>query len=137
MTASRKAALDWLAKGPFAIAAAALQGGMNYVIVLYLAFGDGLAATGEYRTLFSCYSLMALACLLESNKVFIRSIVAQDRASTSAIFWNRVVFAWGAFAIVLAVFSAGLASGRGWLTPPIVAIAFVAADVNPFHLNVA
>ena len=74
MTASpdgRRRLRDWAVRGPFAIGAAALQGGMNYAIILYLSFAHDLAATGAYRTVFSYYGLLSLASMFESNKVYI------------------------------------------------------------------
>lgn len=133
----RAAAMDWLAKGPFAIAAAALQGSMNYVIVLYLTFAANLTATGEYRTLFSYYSLIALACMVESNKVFIKSVVAGDRESTTAIFANKLVFGTGAFVVLTAIWGAGKLLGRQWLPDVLIVIAAISAVIYPFDLYIS
>lgn len=135
---SRRArARDWLARGPFAMAAAALQGSMNYAIVLYLSFGASLAATGAYRTLFSYYSLLALASMFESNKVFLRAAVDGDRDASTAVFANRVVFGFGAFVVVLAAWGLDRAVGGGWVPGVLVAIALISAVVYPFDSYIA
>lgn len=133
----RAAAMDWLAKGPFAIAAAALQGSMNYAIVLYLTFAANLTATGEYRTLFSYYSLIALACMVESNKVFIKSVVAGDRDGTTAIFANKLVFGTGTLVVLSAVWGVGRLLGRHWLPDVLVVIAAISAVIYPFDLYIS
>lgn len=133
----RAVMMDWLARGPFAIAAAALQGSMNYVIVLYLAFGANLAATGAYRTLFSYYSLIALACMMESNKVFIKSVVAEDREGTTAVFANKLVFGMATFVIISGIYAAGQMLGRGWLSGTLVVIAAISAVIYPFDLYIS
>lgn len=133
----RAAVLDWLAKGPFAIAASTLQGGMNYFIVLFLSFGPGLVATGEYRTLFSCYSLFALASMQETNKVFIRSVVSGDAEAATALFANRLLFCFGALAILILVWAGSRLAGFPLLTPTILAVAAVGAIIYPFDLYIA
>ena len=139
MTAARgrrAAVMDWLARGPFAIAASALQGGMNYFIVLFLTFTSSLVATGEYRTLFSFYSLLQLATMLESNKVFIRSVVAEDRAATTAIIVNRIAFGLGTFALMALLWTAGQLAGRPFLPGVVVLIAAITAIISPFDLYI-
>jgi O-antigen/teichoic acid export membrane protein len=126
----RAAMMDWLARGPFAIAASALQGGMNYFIVLFLTFTASLVATGEYRTLFSYYALLQLASMLESNKVFIRAVVAEDRHATTAIIVNRMAFGAATFAVLALLWLAGIVPGV------VVAIAAITAIISPFDLYV-
>ena len=108
----RAALLHFLAKAPFAIAASSLQGAVNYFIVVYLAYGGSLADTGQYRTLFSFYSLLGLASMFETNKVFIRSIIADDHAATTALFANRMLFSGATLLIIAAVY--GVARMAGW-----------------------
>jgi uncharacterized membrane protein YqaE (UPF0057 family) len=133
----RAGLLDWLARGPFAMAAAALQGSMNYAIVLYLSFGASLAATGAYRTLFSCYSLLALASMFESNKVFLRAVVDDDRDASTAVFANRVVFGFAAFGVVLAAWAVDRVLAGGWVPDALVAIALISAFIYPFDSYIA
>jgi hypothetical protein len=130
-----RAARDWLKKGPFAIAASTLQGGMNYAIVLYLSFGASLDATGEYRTLFSVYGLLALTSLLESNKVYIRSVVTEDAPAAGALFVNKLVFSLAGAILVAGGWGIGLAAGwfgeDSWAIP---VVALLTALVYPFDL---
>jgi hypothetical protein len=133
----RAAALDWLARGPFAMGAAALQGSMNYAIVLWLSFSAGLAETGAYRTLFSYYSLLALATMFESNKVFLRAAVDGDREAGTAVFANRLVFGFAAFLVVLAAWGIDRAVGGGCVPGVLVPIALISALVYPFDLYIA
>lgn len=135
--APRATLLGRLARAPFAMAAAALQGAANYAIVLYLSFGAGPAATGEYRTLFSWYGLLALASMFESNKVFLRAAVDGDRAASTAVFANRVVFGSGAFAVVLAAWGVDRAIGGGWAPGVLLAIALISAIAYPFDCYIA
>lgn len=124
----------WLARGPFAIAASTLQGGMNFLIVLFLTYRYGLEDTGEYRMLFSWYSLFALASLLESNKVFIRHIVEEDRDSLTAVFFSRFPFSLGAFLLGAAGWLTG--SLTGWFEIPamLVVVSAISAIAYPFDL---
>lgn len=133
----RSAVLNWLARGPFAIAASALQGGMNYAIVLFLSYGASLTATGEYRTYFSYYSLCALACLVETNKPFIRSIVTGDRAATTALFINRLVFAMGLFVLVLLGWLIGRMTGHPFVPDMLLPIAALSAVGYPFDVYIS
>lgn len=133
----RAAIMRWIARGPFAIAAGALQGGMNYAIVLYLSYGSGLAATGEYRTYFSYYSLCALACLVESNKLFIRSVVTGDADTTTSLFINRLTFAWGMFAVIVLIWGVGRITGNVIIPDMLLPIAALAAVGYPFDLYIA
>lgn len=119
------------------MAAAALQGSMNYAIVLYLSFGASLAATGAYRTLFSYYSLLALATMYESNKVFLRAVVDGDREAGTAVFANRLVFGFAAFVVVLAAWGIDRAVGAGWVPDVLAPIALISAIVYPFDLYIA
>lgn len=137
MRPSRAAVSDWLSKGPFAIAASTLQGGMNYGIVLYLSFGAGLAATGEYRIYFSYYSLFALVSMLEGNKVFIRSIVAGDEEAATAIVATRLAWCVGGFLLLATLWGVGEAVGRPLIPGIVVAIAAVGTVVYPFDLYLA
>lgn len=131
-------ARDWLAKGPYAIAASTLQGGMNYVVVLYLSFGSSLAATGEYRTLFSLYALLALTSMMESNKVYIRSVVTESADAATALFANKLACSvLGAVAV-----AGGWGIGRvaGWIESTDLyfpAIALLSAAIYPFDLYIA
>ncbi|RVT39907.1 lipopolysaccharide biosynthesis protein [Sphingobium algorifonticola] len=133
----RAAILDWLAKGPFAIAASTLQGGVNYFIVLFLSFGAGLAATGEYRTYFSYYSLFALASMMESNKVFIRSVVNDDTAAATGLFANRLLFSVGTVVVLAGIWAVGLLIEQPLLDPMILAIGLVGAVIYPFDFYIA
>ncbi len=134
----RKAiALDWLAKGPFAIIAASLQGGVNYAITLYLSFGVSMAATGEYRTLFSYYMLLALAAMPESNKVFIRSVVEEDRQATTALFINRLICGLVVFLCIAGLWSVGKIWGVALVPDMLMAIAAISAIAYPFDNYIA
>ena len=128
----RAAITDWLARGPFAIAASALQGGMNYFIVLFLSFTASLVATGEYRTYFSCYALLQLATMQESNKVFIRALVAEDRAATTAVILNRIAFGLGVFVLVALAWGIGSVTGHAIVPGYLVVIAGIVAVISPF-----
>lgn len=133
----RKSLLDWLARGPFAIAASALQGGMNYLIVLWLSFGQSLAATGEYRTLFSCYSLVALVMMQESNKVFIRASVSGDKEAGAALFVNKLAFGLVAIVLLLLVWLAGQMTGTPWVAGSILPVVAVGVFVFSFDFYIA
>jgi O-antigen/teichoic acid export membrane protein len=127
----RAALLHFLAKAPFAIAASSLQGAVNYFIVVYLAYGGSLAATGEYRTLFSFYSLLGLASMFETNKVFIRSIIADDHAATTALFANRVLFSVSSFLLVGAAYLVARLIGWDGMPAELLVIAGLAAIIYP------
>jgi hypothetical protein len=127
----RAVVLDFLAKGPFAIAASSLPGAVNYFIIVYLAYGESLSDTGLYRTLFSYFSLLGLASMFESNKVFIRSIVADDHEATTALFANRVLFSTAAFLAVAALHGIGHAAGGPTIPVDLVLIAGLAAIIYP------
>jgi O-antigen/teichoic acid export membrane protein len=127
-----RAMLSHFAKNaPFAIAASSLQGAVNYIIVVYLAYNAGMHATGAYRTLFSCYSLLGLAAMYETNKVFIRSIVAGDHEATTALFANRLLFSLGAFLVVVAMWAAGALLGWDGMSGWVVAVAAISAIIYP------
>ena len=133
----RAAIMGWIARGPFAIAASALQGGMNYAIVLYLTYMSSLSATGEYRTYFSYYSLCALACLVETNKPFIRSVVTGDQESTTSLFINRLTFAWGLFLLVALIWGVGKITGHVIVPDIVLPIAALSAIGYPFDVYIA
>jgi O-antigen/teichoic acid export membrane protein len=127
-----KAAIGhFMRNAPFAIAASSLQGAVNYAIVVYLAYGSSLHATGEYRTLFSCYSLIGLAAMYETNKVFIRSIAADDHEATTALFTNRLVFTVGAFLAVAAAWAIGKAIGSDAIPDSLLWIAAISTVIYP------
>lgn len=119
------------------MAAATLQGGMNYAIVLFLTFTASLVATGEYRAYFSWYSLIGLASMLESNKLYIRSLVADDRAAITALLANRLLFS-NAVALIVTL-AWGVGRWSGWFAMPdlLPPIAWIAALVFPFDLYIA
>lgn len=128
----RRAAVGhFVRNAPFAIAASSLQGAVNYVIVVYLAYAASLHATGEYRTLFSCYSLIGLAAMYETNKVFIRSIVADDHEATTALFANRLVFTIGTFLIIAAAWGIARALGSDAVPDSILWIAAISTVIYP------
>ena len=116
---------------PFAIAASSLQGAVNYFIVVYLAYGHSLADTGTYRALFSYYSLLGLASMVETNKIFIRSIVANDHEATTALFANRIMFSVAAFCVILIIWIAGFLAGAHWLPDELAPIAALAIVLYP------
>jgi hypothetical protein len=127
----RSALLHFVAKGPFAVAAASLQGAVNYFIVVYLTYGEGLAEAGAYRTLFSYYGLLGLASMFETNKVFIRSIVAEDAHATTALFANRLLFSGSAFVVIAVAYFVAAAAGIDGPSGDLVWIAAVSAIVYP------
>jgi hypothetical protein len=116
---------------PFAIVASSLPGALNFIITVYLAYTAGMAATGEYRTIFSCYSLIGLAAMFETNKVFIKSIVANDHEATTALFTNRLVFTLGAFLVVVAFYAVGGAFGMPAMPGSLVVIAAISVVIYP------
>lgn len=128
---ARAALSHFMRNAPFAIAASSFQGLVNYIVVVYLAYSASLHATGEYRTLFSCYSLIGLAAMYETNKVFIRSIVADDHEATTALFTNRLAFAVGAFLIVLAAWALSTAVGSDAFPVSLVWIAAISMVIYP------
>lgn len=116
---------------PFAIAASALPGAVNFVITVYLAYAAGMAETGEYRILYSCYVLLGLAAMLETSKVFIRAIVSDDHEATTALFANRLLFTLGAFLLVAAGYGIGQAIGAHAITGSVVAVAALSVIIYP------
>lgn len=128
---------DWVSKGPFAIAASTLQGGMNYFIILYLTYFESLSATGEYRTLFSYYSLLALASMMESNKIYIRSVLTRDRMATTSLFANKLMFGCGAFIIIAIIWALGVVSEQGHIPDSVLIIAGMSALIYPFDFYIA
>ncbi|WP_221794539.1 hypothetical protein [Aquisediminimonas sediminicola] len=127
----------WAVRGPFAIAAAALQGGMNYAIILYLSFAQDLAATGAYRTVFSYYGLLSLASMYESNKVYIRDVVRGDVDGLTAIVANRLIFSLGSFLAIVLAWGIGRASGHFAVPDILLPIAAISVCVYPFDLYLA
>ena len=127
----RAIVLNFLAKGPFAIVASSLQGAVNYFIVVYLAYGESLADVGVFRTLFSYYALLGLASMFETNKVFIRSIVADDHDATTALFANRLLFSTAAFLVIALLYGVGVATGWNGVSPDLVLIAGLATIIYP------
>lgn len=131
-------ALSYFArKAPFAIAASSLQGAVNYAIVVYLAYAAGLAETGAYRTYFSFYSLIGLAVMYETNKIFIRSIVADDHESTTALFTNRLIFALGTYGCILTGFGIEAATGTDFMPDSLLWIGALALLIYPFDSYLA
>lgn len=130
-TRTRRTIGHFVRNAPFAIAASSLQGAVNYIITVYLAYAAGMQATGEYRTLFSCYSLIGLAAMFETNKVFIRSIIANDHEATTALFANRLVFTIAAFLVVAAAYLLGTALGFEGISGSVVAIAALSVIIYP------
>lgn len=122
----------FVTNAPFAIAASSLPGAVNYFIVVYLAYQHSLADTGTYRTLFSFYALLGLASMMETNKVFIRSIVADDHEATTALFANRMLFSWTLFLIILGAYFCVPALGWGEIPLVYVLIAALATITYPF-----
>lgn len=133
----RSGIVGWLAKGPFAIIAASLQGGVNYLIILYLSFSRDLSATGEYRTLFSYYSLLALASMPESNKVFIKAVVADDVPSATALFINRLACGFAVLAAIVVTRLITDQMGHPMVSSTLLGIALLSAIVYPFDLYIA
>lgn len=116
---------------PFAIAASALPGAVNFVITVYLAYAAGMAETGEYRILYSCYVLLGLAAMLETSKVFIRAIVSNDHEATTALFANRLLFTLGAFLLVVVGYCIGRLVGAHTITGSVVAVAALSVVIYP------
>jgi hypothetical protein len=116
---------------PFAIAASALPGAVNFVITVYLAYDAGMAETGEYRILLSCFMLLGLAAMMETNKVFIRSIVADDHEATTALFANRLLFTLGAFLLVGLGYLVSEALGLHKISLAVVAVAALSVIIYP------
>ncbi|HEX8215896.1 MAG TPA: oligosaccharide flippase family protein [Allosphingosinicella sp.] len=122
---------ELLTKAPFAIIASSLQGFVNYFIVLYLTYDAGAADTGTYRALFSFYSLLGLASMFETNKVFIRSIVADDKEATTALFANRMLFSWGTLLLIGLVYGLSRAAGSESVPVSLLLIAGLSAIIYP------
>jgi hypothetical protein len=116
---------------PFAIVASALPGAVNFIITVYLAYDAGMAQTGEYRILLSYFMLLGLAAMMETNKVFIRSIVADDHEATTALFANRLLFTIGAFLLVVAGYFVGQALGMVSISGAVVAVAALSVIIYP------
>lgn len=116
---------------PFAIAASALPGAVNFVITVYLAYAAGMAETGAYRILYSAYVLIGLAAMLETSKVFIRSIVANDHEATTALFANRLLFTLGAFVLVVLGYAIEKLIGSHLISGAVVAVAALSVIIYP------
>ncbi|MGL4325711.1 MAG: hypothetical protein ACRCTD_16880 [Beijerinckiaceae bacterium] len=111
------------------MAASALPGFVNYVIVIYLTYALSASAAGEYRILFSIFSLAGLATLLETSKVFVRAVARDDSQAMGALFLGRIYFAISAVSLlVLAVVlaPAGFLPER-WINASPIAIAVMVA----------
>lgn len=86
----RRAAL--LGQGFLAVTASSLPGAVNYLIVLVLTFYLSAEATGLYRTLFSYFALTNLVSLCESNKLYVRAEVDNDREGATAVWFGQALF---------------------------------------------
>jgi hypothetical protein len=96
----RDAIVHFLKHGPFAILASSMPGAVNYIVILYLTYFRSSADTGEYRLLFSYFSLLGLTSIYETSKVFVRSIAEDNHTATIALFANRVTFSFGTLVVV-------------------------------------
>ena len=130
---ARQAISYFLRKAPFAVAASSLQGAVNYAITVYLSYSASFEATGQYRLLFSFYSLVGLAAMYETNKIFIKSIVADDHESTTGLFANRLVFTVGTF--LLCVLAVGIERVLGGDTIPLALLWIAAVGIVIYPLD--
>jgi len=75
--------------------------------------------------------LLGLAAMMETNKVFIRSIVADDHVATTALFANRLLFTLGAFLLVVVGYFVGQALGIASISGAVVAVAALSVIIYP------
>lgn len=128
----REAILHFLRHGPFAILASSMPGAVNYIAILYLTYTHSAADTGVYRLLFSYFSLLGLASVYETSKVFIRSIAEDNHAATIALFANRVTFSLGALVVVTVLhFVFPLFGHPEWMPVEVVWIALISLFFYP------
>lgn len=124
----------FLRHAPSSIAASSLPGVMNYFIILYLVFSAGFEATGNYRIFYSLFSLVGLGSLIETDKIFIRSIIAGDRKAMTVLFFQRLGFAVATFLAVLMIYFVGAGLNIVIIPPPLVWIAAFVMIIYPLDL---
>jgi O-antigen/teichoic acid export membrane protein len=88
-----------LRKVPVAIIASSMPGFVNYAIVLFLTYQMSAADVGDYRLIISAFSLLGLASMLESTKVFVRSATEDDTSNYATVFILRLASSAGLLAL--------------------------------------
>jgi O-antigen/teichoic acid export membrane protein len=93
----------FLWNGPPAIFASSLPGAVNFAIILFLVYRGSAADAGQYRLIFSFFSLAGLLTLLETSKVFLRGARAGDRALMTLLFAGRIYASLLALGLAVAI----------------------------------
>ncbi|MEO0880078.1 MAG: hypothetical protein AAFY22_10240 [Pseudomonadota bacterium] len=122
-----------LRKGPVAIFASALPGGVNYAIILFLSFNQPPQEVGIFRILISIFAMANLFALSESQKIYIRAVAQNDRTAGAALFMNQTVFALALFlACATALFlGAAIEGGRFEYARAIIVVTAISAVYMP------
>ena len=127
----RDALTHFLKHGPFAILASSMPGAVNYIATLYLVYFRSAADNGEYRLLFSYFSLLGLTSIYETSKVFVRSIADDNHQATIALFANRVTFSVGTLVVVTLCYLVGNAIHHPFMPVEVVWIAAITLFFYP------
>lgn len=120
-----------LRQGPLAVFASSMPGAVNYAIILLLTYVSSSADVGTYRLMYSYFALAGLLAVCDSNKVYIKTIVAGDLAGSTDVFMNQCAFAIAIAGLASLAAIADASFGIGLVDDAIPWVALIAAVATP------
>ena len=129
--------LYFISNAPLAIIASAFPGFANYAVILFLSAFYTMEDVGQYRLLFSYFAIFALLSWQESSKLNVRSVVADDRESSTALVILRGYGVLISTLVVALIALVGVISHKEILPAGLLPVAVIACFIYPADLFVS
>lgn len=133
----RKALMYFVRNGPLAIFSASLPGLVNYAIIVYLSYAYSLEAAGQYRLLFSYFTLAGLPTLQESTSPYVRAATLGPRSHLLGLLFGQLYAATLTAIAIVGAYFLTVSMGTAWLPSAMLPIALLTMFYYPFQLFVA